>query len=82
MAQDLNPMYLMMMLKQGNPRQVTMQIAQNLNDPSVYSLIQMAERGDVQNLEKIVGNMLGAQGKNLSAEMQNLLAQVRSFQGF
>ena len=36
-----------------------MQLAQNTNDPSVYNLIQMAERGDVQNLEKIVGNMLG-----------------------
>lgn len=74
MAQTLNPMQLMMMLKQGNPRQVAMQLAQNYNDPSVYQLVQLAERGDVQNLEKIVGNMLGAQGKNLSAEMQNLLS--------
>lgn len=82
MAQNLNPMQLMMMLKQGNPRQVAMQLAQNTNDPSVYNLIQMAERGDVQNLEKIVGNMLGMQGKNFSAEMQNLLASVKNFQGF
>lgn len=82
MAQNLNSMQLMMMLKQGNPRQVAMQLAQNTNDPSVYNLIQMAERGDVQNLEKIVGNMLGMQGKNFSAEMQNLLASVKNFQGF
>lgn len=82
MAQNLNPMQLMMMLKQGNARQVAIQLAQNSNNPMAYNLIQMAERGDTQNLEKIVGNMLGAQGKNLSAEMQNLLAQVRSFQGF
>lgn len=82
MAQNLNPIQLMMMLKQGNPRQVAMQLAQNTNDPSVYNLIQMAERGDVQNLEKIVGNMLGMQGKNFSAEMQNLLASVKNFQGF
>lgn len=82
MAQNLNPMQLMIMLKQGNPRQVAIQLAQNSNDPMIYNLIQMAERGDVQNLEKIVGNMLGAQGKNFSAEMQNLLTQVSSFQGF
>lgn len=82
MAQTLNPIYLMTMLKQNNPRQVAIQLAQNSNDPSVHQLIQMAERGDIQNLEKIVGNMLGMQGKNLSAEMQNLLTQVRSFQGF
>ena len=59
MAQDLNPLQVMLMLRQGNPRQVAMQIAQNSNDPAVHSLIQMAERGDVQGLEKVVGNMLG-----------------------
>lgn len=78
----LNPQQLMMMLKQGNARQVAMQIVQQNypNDPMAYNLIQMAERGDTQNLEKVVGNMLGAQGKNFSAEMQNLLNGVRQFQ--
>lgn len=82
MANNLNPMQLMMMLKQGNPRQVAMSIInQNYsNDPTIRSLVQMAERGDIQNLERIVGNMLGAQGKNFSAEMQNLLNAVKSFQ--
>lgn len=78
----LNPMQLMQMLKQGNPRWVAMQIVQQNypNDPTAQNLIQMAERGETQNLEKIVGNMLGAQGKNFSAEMQNLLNGVRNFQ--
>lgn len=78
----LNPMQLMQMLKQGNPRWVAMQIVQQNypNDPAAQNLIQMAERGDTQNLEKVVGNMLGAQGKNFSAEMQNLLNGVRNFQ--
>ena len=82
MANNLNPMYLMNMLKQGNARQAALQIVnQNYpNDPMAMNLIQMAERGDVQNLQKIVGNMLGAQGKNFSAEMQNLLNAVKSFQ--
>lgn len=82
MANNLNPMQLMMMLKQGNPRQVAMSIInQNYsNDPTIRSLVQMAERGDTQNLERIVGNMLSAQGKNFSAEMQNLLNAVKSFQ--
>lgn len=78
----LNPMQLMQMLKQGNPKWVAMQIVQQNypNDPTAQNLIQMAERGDTQNLEKVVGNMLGAQGKNFSAEMQNLLNGVRNFQ--
>ena len=82
MANNLNPMQLMMLLKQGNPRQVAMQIVQNKypNDPNAQQLIQMAERGDTQNLQRIVENMLGAQGKNFSAEMQNLLNSVKNFQ--
>ena len=82
MANNLNPMQLMMLLKQGNPRQVAMQIVQNKypNDPMAYQLVQMAERGDTQNLQRVVENMLGAQGKNFSAEMQNLLNAVKNFQ--
>ena len=82
MANNLNPMQLMMLLKQGNARQVAMQIVQNKypNDPTAYKLVQMAERGDTQNLQRIVENMFGAQGKNFSAEMQNLLNTVKNFQ--
>lgn len=81
MANNLNPMQLMSLLKQGNPRQVAMQIIQANypNDPNALQLVQMAERGDTQNLQKVVGNMLGAQGKNFSAEMQNLLSAVKNF---
>lgn len=78
----LNPLQLMQMLKRGNPRWVAMNLVQQNypNDPTAQNLIQMAERGDTQNLERVVGNMLGAQGKNFSAEMQNLLNGVRNFQ--
>lgn len=82
MANNLNPMQLMMMLKQGNPREVAMQIIQTNypNDPTINNLIQMAERGDTMTLQKFAEGMLGAQGKNFSAEMQNLLNAVRNFQ--
>lgn len=53
--ETMNPMNLMMMLKQGNPRQVAMQIIQSNypNDPRMNQLVQMADRGDVQGLQKI-----------------------------
>ena len=77
----MNPMNLMMMLKQGNPRQVAMQIIQNNypNDPRMNQLIQMANRGDVQGLQKIAEEALGAQGKNFSAEMSNLMQSINRF---
>ena len=84
MANNLNPMMVMAMLQQANPRDVVMQIANNqyANDPFVQNLVQMAERGDTQGLQKVVSGMLGAQGKNFSAEMQNLLNAVKSPNNF
>jgi len=77
----MNPMNLMMMLKNGNPRQVAMQIIQNNypNDPRMNQLIQMADRGDIQGLQRIAEEALGAQGKNFSAEMSNLMQSIRNF---
>lgn len=77
----MNPMQLMMMLKNGNPREAALQIIQNNypNDPQMRNLVMLAERGDTQNLQKIAENMLGAQGKNFSAEMQNLMQVVQNF---
>ena len=84
MANNLNPMMVMAMLQQNNPRDVVMQIANNQypNDPFVQNLVQMAERGDTQSLQKVVSGMLGAQGKNFSAEMQNLLNAAKSPNNF
>lgn len=77
----LNPMQLMMALKNGNPRQVAQQIIQTNypNDPTMMNLVQMAERGDVQGLQKIAENVLGAQGKNFQQEFQNLMSGIRNF---
>ena len=77
----MNPMNLMMMLKNGNPRQVAMQIIQNNypNDPRMNQLIQMADRGDIQSLQRIAEEVLGAQGKNFSAEMSSLMQNIRNF---
>lgn len=78
----LNPMQLMMMLKNGNPRQVAYQIIQQKypNDPQMQNLLRLGQQGDVQSLQKIAQNVLGAQGKDFSAEMQNLMQAVRHFQ--
>lgn len=76
----MNPMQLMMMLKNGNPREVATQIIQNNypNDPNMQNLLRMGEQGDTQSLQRIAENMLGRQGKNFSAEMQNLMQTIQN----
>lgn len=78
---NLNPNLLMQTLKNGNPRQVAMSIIQQKypNDPQMYQLIQMAERGDTQQLQKIAEQMLGQQGKSFTAEMNNLVQTLQLF---
>lgn len=75
----LNPMQLIMMLKQGNPQQVAQQIIQNNfpNDPNMQNLLQMGQRGDVQGLQQIAQQMLGSQGKDFKTEMDNLMNTMK-----
>lgn len=71
----LNPMQLIMMLKQGNPQYVAQQIIQNNfpNDPTMQNLLQMGQKGDIQGLEQIAQQMLNSQGKDFKTEMNNLM---------
>lgn len=77
----LNPMQLMMMLKNGNPREVAYQIVQSNypNDPNVQQLLQLGQQGDTKTLQRIAENVFSSQGKNFSTEMQNLIKQVKQF---
>ena len=76
---NMNSLQMLMQLKNSDPRTVAMQIIQNNygNDPRVQNLIQMADRGDSQSLQKIASQVLGP-SKNFSAEIQNLLQMVQS----
>lgn len=76
---NMNPLQMLMQLKNSDPRTVAMQIIQNNygNDPRVQSLIQMANSGDINSLQKIASQVLGP-SKNLSAEIQNLLQMVQN----
>ncbi len=76
----LNPMQMMMMLKNGNPRDVAYQIIKTNfpNDPTMQSLIAMGNNGDVQGLQKIAEGILGPQGRTFAAEMQNLMQMTRN----
>lgn len=76
----MNPMQLMMMLKNGNPRAAATQIIQTNypNDPNMQNLLRMGEQGDIQSLQKIAEDILGRQGKNFSAELQNLMNAIQN----
>ena len=75
----LNPMALMSLLRQGNPKQIAMTLIQSnfQNNPMAMNLIKMGERGDTQGLQQFAQQYLGQQGLDFNTEMQNLMNLTR-----
>ena len=77
---SLNPMQLIMMLKQGNPQTVAMQIIQSnfSNNPNMLNLLQMAQNGNVTELEQYARQIANSKGLDYDTEMNNLKAAIRN----
>lgn len=77
---SLNPMQLMMMLKNGNPQAVAEQIiTQNFpNNPQMQQLLQMGKEGNTQGLQQIAQQILGQQGKDVTTEISNLINMTKN----
>lgn len=76
----LNPMQLIMMLKQGNPQTVAQQIIQAnySNNQNMMNLLQMAQNGNVKELEQYARQIASSKGLDYDKEMNNLMAAVRN----
>ena len=72
---NLNPMQLLGMLKNGNPQDVAKQIIkQNFSsDPLMQNLLKMAESGNEQGLKQFAFNFFKSQGSSLEKEMTNFM---------
>ena len=77
---NLNPMQLLLMLKNGNPQAVAEQIInQNFpNNPQMQQLLQMGKQGNTKGLEQIAQQILDQQGKDFNTEMNNLLNMTKN----
>lgn len=73
---NVNPMQLILMLKNGNPQTIATElIKQNFpNDPTMNSLLQMGQNGDTKGVEKFAKQYFGQQGKNFEQEMANFMS--------
>lgn len=76
----LNPMQLLMMLKQGNPQAVAQQIIQSnfSSDPTMMNLLQMAQNGNIQGLEQYARQVANNRGLDYDKEMNNLISTIRN----
>lgn len=77
---NLNPMQLMQMLRQGNPKAVAQQIIQinYPNDPNMQQLLQLGMKGDTNTLSQIAQQIFSQQGRDFNVELQSLINTTKN----
>lgn len=77
----MNPLYLMQMLKGGNPKTFLMNMIYNQmgdQNPMISNLITMAKNGDKGGVEKFARNVCKEKGIDFDKEFNNFMNQVNS----
>lgn len=77
---NMNPLMLLSLLKNGDPKTAAQQLFQT-NFPSnsnLQSLMQMAQRGDSNGVQQFAQNYFNQMGRDFNTELNNLMQMVRN----
>lgn len=76
---NLNPAFLINLLKNGNPQEVAMQIIQTNypNDPMMKNLVEMGQRGDINGLQQFAQQLFAKEGRDFNQEMNNFMNALK-----
>ena len=69
-----NPMQMMNFLKWiKNPKDAVINMIKSNNNPMVKNLVEMAEKGDNDGIEKFARNMFKEQGRDFDSEIKQFM---------
>lgn len=69
-----NPMQFMNMLNGiKNPKEVVINMIKSNNNPMIKNLVEMAEKGDNEGIEKFARNMFKEQGRDFDSEIKQFM---------
>ena len=69
-----NPMQMMNLLKGiKNPKEAVINMIKSNNNPMVKNLVDMAEKGDNEGIEKFARNMFKEQGRDFDSEIKQFI---------
>lgn len=76
---NMNPMQLIGLLKGRNPQELVMSMIKNnnINDPMINELVGLAQKGDVNSVNKIAENFFGQQGKDFNQEFNSFMSMLK-----
>ena len=73
-----NPMQFMNMLNSiKNPKDVVINMIKSNNNPMVKNLVEMAEKGDNEGIEKFARNMFKEQGRDFDSEIKQFITNFK-----
>ena len=73
-----NPMQFMNMLNGiKNPKEVVISMIKSNNNPMVKNLVEMAEKGDNEGIEKFARNMFKEQGRDFDSEIKQFMTNFK-----
>lgn len=72
-------MQLIGLIKGKDPQQFVMQMVKNsnINNPMINELITYAQKGDINNVNKIAENYFGQQGLNFGQEFKSFMSMLK-----
>lgn len=69
-----NPMQMMNFLKGvKSPKDAVINMIKSNNNPMVKNLVEMAEKGDNEGIEKFARNMFKEQGRDFDSEIKQFM---------
>lgn len=69
-----NPMQFMNMLKGiKNPKEAVINMIKSNNNPMIKNLVEMAEKGNNEDIEKFARNMFKEQGRDFDTEIKQFM---------
>lgn len=69
-----NPMQMMNLLKSiKNPKEAVISMIKSNNNPMVKNLVEMAEKGDNEGIEKFARNIFKEQGRDFDSEIKQFM---------
>lgn len=76
---NMNPMQLIGLLKGKNPQEMAMSMIKNsnINDPMINQLLQLAQSGDINSMNKIAENFFKGQGLDFNNEFNNFMSMLK-----
>ena len=73
-----NPMQFMNMLKSiKNPKEAVINMVKSNNNPMIKNLVEMAEKGDNEGIEKFARNMFKEQGRDFDSEIKQFMNNLK-----